>query len=311
MVAYSYNEQWEAVDEAHAHYRLNYIGIVEAAARTAQELLRIKPTHAKLQPYQYVVLAAVGAEENLTYRKLAAEAARLFGVRVHYTTIHKAFKRYAGLIALTALIIALYLGPAEELVVDSTEYTLYAYQEADGGRRKRRRVTAKLVAAWCPDTHMFHAVLVVDGRRNDAPLMEPLVAQLFFKPKKVYADRGFFSRKNIQLLSALGVEPVIRPRENAKTRAKGYPAYKRYMWRYRKLGYRRWALETGYVKRFPEEHALSNLIVKYGDEVRARSLEGAKPLIYARVLLHNAFTLVRFAALKGFKANVTPYLTCA
>mgnify|MGYP000324197277 CR=1 FL=1 len=73
----------------------------------------------------------------------------------------------------------------------------YAHQHKNEGEgREKRRVTAKLVAARCPDTHTFHAVLVVDGGRNDAPLIEPLVAQLFFKPKKMYADRGFFSRKN-------------------------------------------------------------------------------------------------------------------
>jgi len=41
-------------------------------------------------------------KKNMTYRELAGEALKLFGVRAHYTTIHKAFKRYAGLIALAA-----------------------------------------------------------------------------------------------------------------------------------------------------------------------------------------------------------------
>ena len=289
-IKHSYNQRWRLRDEAYGRWSSEWISLIAEIARTAQSLAHRdrRPGRAKLEPWQYVVLAAVREKEGLRYRELPAVAERLFGVRVHYTAIHKGIKRNGDLVALTASLTALLGGEAEELVVDSTKFSLDYHQLVEG---KRRRLTVKLVAGWDPLTHMFHVLLVAKGEVNDSRLLEPLTAQLFFKPRKLYADRGFFSRRNVELLASLGVTPVIRPKRNATPRAKGCPAYRRLVRRYLELGYRAWAKETGYAKRFPEEHALSNLIVKHGDRVRARSVEGASPLVYARVLLHNAYVL--------------------
>jgi len=289
-IKHSYNRRWRLRDEAYSRWSREWISLIAEIARTAQSLAHKdrRSGRSKLEPWQYVVLAAVREKEGLRYRELPAVAERLFGVRVHYTAIHKGIGRNRDLIALTASLAAPLGGEADELVVDSTEFSLESHELVEG---KRRRLTVKLVAGWDPLTHMFHVVMVAEGEANDSRLLEPLTAQLFFKPRKLYADRGFFSRRNVELLASLGMTPVIRPKRNATPRAKGCPAYRRLVRRYLELGYRAWAKETGYAKRFPEEHAFSNLIVKHDGWVRARSIGGASSLVYARVLLHNAYVL--------------------
>jgi hypothetical protein len=104
----------------------------------------------------------------------------------------------------------------------------------------------------------------------------------------MFADRGFSSRENVQGLADREVDLVIRPQESATPR-KGlkYPAWREHITQYKKLGYEKWRDETGYGKRFPEEHTIGALINRFGDEVRARDDRIARKLLYARVALHN------------------------
>jgi len=52
----------------------------KATAKIAQELLHIKPTCIKLQPYQYVTLTTIKAEEKPNFMKLAEEVSKLFSI---------------------------------------------------------------------------------------------------------------------------------------------------------------------------------------------------------------------------------------
>jgi len=75
-----------------------------------------------------------------------------------------------------------------------------------------------------------------------------------------------------------------------------YPAWRKNVIEYRKLGYEKWREKTGYSVRFPEEHTISALTNRFGDEIRSRSIRTASKLAGARILLHNFFAFLLGAA---------------
>lgn len=57
-------------------------------------------------------------------------------------------------------------------------------------------------------------------------------------------------RDNFRLAENYGIEPVIKIRSNASTRSRGCMARKKKVIEYKKLGYKKWAKEKGYGKRW-------------------------------------------------------------
>lgn len=84
------------------------------------------------------------------------------------------------------------------------------------------------------------------------------------------------------------VAPVIGSQESATPRGGlEHPAWREHITKVKEFGYEKWRDETGYGKRFPEEHTIGALINRFGDEIRARSDRLASRLLSARVVLHN------------------------
>ena len=75
-----------------------------------------------------------------------------------------------------------------------------------------------------------------------------------------------------------------------------YPAWREHITRFKNLGYEKWRDETGYDKRFPEEHTIGALINRFGDEINARSDRSASRLLRARLVVHNFFAVLFNAA---------------
>jgi hypothetical protein len=97
----------------------------------------------------------------------------------------------------------------------------------------------------------------------------------------------------VQGLADRETDPVIRPQESATPRKSlEYPAWAKHIVEYKKLGYEKWRDETGYGRRFAEEHTIGALINRFGDEVRARTERVAEKLLYARVALYNFFAFL-------------------
>ncbi|MFH1821229.1 MAG: transposase [Methanobacteriota archaeon] len=153
--------------------------------------------------------------------------------------------------------------------------------------------TAKLSLLWDAEKRVFHAVESLPGEAHEMNTLLPMVDSVRVKIRKLFADRGFSSRDNVQGLADREVDPVIRPQESATPR-KGlkYPAWREHITEFKELGYEKWRDETGYGKRFPEEHTIGALINRFGDEIRARSDRLASRLLRARVVLHNFFAVL-------------------
>jgi len=151
----------------------------------------------------------------------------------------------------------------------------------------------KLSLLWDAEKRVFHAVESLPGKAHEMNTLLGMVDSVQVKIRKLFADRGFSSRGNVQGLADRGTDPVIRPQESA-TPKKGlkYPAWREHIIRFKNLGYEKWKDETGYAKRFPEEHTIGALTNRFGDEVNARSDRSASRLLRARLVLHNFFAVL-------------------
>jgi hypothetical protein len=157
----------------------------------------------------------------------------------------------------------------------------------------RVQQTIKLSLLWDAERRVFHAVEGLPGEAHEINTLLPMVDSVRVKIRKLFADRGFSSRDNVQGLADRGTDPVIRPQESATPRrGLKYPAWVEHITTYKKLGYEKWRDETGYGERFPEEHTIGALINRFGDEVKAKGDRIAQKLLYARVALHNFFALL-------------------
>jgi len=177
-------------------------------------------------------------------------------------------------------------------------FALRKYESRVVGLNKiRERQTIKLSLLWDAEKRVFHAVEDLPGEAHEMNTLLGLVDSVRVKIRKLFADQGFSSRGNVQGVADRGTDPVIRPQESA-TPKKGlkYPAWRKHIIRYRNLGYERWRDETGYGRRFPEEHTIGAPINRFGDEIRARSDRSASRLLRARIALHNFFAFLFNAA---------------
>lgn len=146
---------------------------------------------------------------------------------------------------------------------------------------------------WDAEKRVFHAVECLPGEAHEVNTLKKLVNSTRVVIRKLFADRGFSSRENVQFLADNNITPVIRPQENAMPKwGLNYPAWKKNVIEYRKLGYEKWKEMTGYGMRFPEEHTIGALINRFGDEINARLSRTIQKLLYARIALHNFFAFL-------------------
>ena len=162
-----------------------------------------------------------------------------------------------------------------------------------GMEETRVQQTIKLSLLWDAEKRVFHAVESLPGEAHEMNTLLPMADSVRVKVRKLFADRGFSSRDNVQGLADRGIDPVIRPQESATPRKSlKYPAWAKHIIEYKKRGYEKWRDETGYGRRFAEEHTIGALINRFGDEVRARTERVAEKLLYARVALYNLFVFL-------------------
>jgi len=103
---------------------------------------------------------------------------------------------------------------------------------------------------------------------------------------KVIGDGAYDSGMVYDLLEAKGIEPVIKPRRNARLDA-GPPARRRAVSQVRELGYDAWARITGYGRRWAVETSYSTFKRLFGELSLARSCENIVRELMGKVALYN------------------------
>jgi len=124
-------------------------------------------------------------------------------------------------------------------------------------------------------------------------MLKPLIKKVikFLSIYKIIGDSAYSSRKNIQFLSDLGIEPIIFPKKNARRLSKGYPAWRKLILEFIELGEKKWIEEKDYKLRFNSESIFNALKLKFGNILFSKSYKMLFKEILAKVIAHNLFVL--------------------
>jgi len=144
------------------------------------------------------------------------------------------------------------------IAVDSTGIKV----EKAGGwierRHGKKKRYVKLHFAVNTVTHEVVAMEISTDDMHDVKALPGLVeeAEENVRVAKLIGDGAYDSGEVYDLLEVKGVEPVIKPRRNARLGA-GSPARRRAVALIRELGYEAWARVTGYGRRWAVEAVYS------------------------------------------------------
>ena len=89
------------------------------------------------------------------------------------------------------------------------------------------------------------------------------------KIKAVYGDGAYDSRDNFNFLDKEEIEPVIKTRKDASTRARGSPSRAKMVRERKEIGYEGWRDKYKYGKRWINETTFSRAKREYGEYVSA------------------------------------------
>jgi len=174
------------------------------------------------------------------------------------------------------------------IAVDSTGIKVQkagGWIERKHGKKKRY---VKLHFAVNTETHEVVAMEVSTDDMHDVRALPGLMegAERNVRVAKVYGDGAYDSGEVYDLLEAKGIEPVIKPRRNARLDT-GPPARRRAVSQIRELGYEAWARITGYGRRWAVETSYSTFKRLFGELSLARSFEDIVRELVGKVALYN------------------------
>jgi len=174
------------------------------------------------------------------------------------------------------------------IAVDSTGIKVEkagGWIERKHGKKKRY---VKLHFAVRVDTHEVVAMEISTDDVHDVKALPGLVegAARKVRVSKLYGDGAYDSGEVYDLLEAKGIEPVIKPRRNARLES-GPPARRRAVSQIREVGYEAWARVTGYGSRWAVETSYSTFKRLFGEHSLARSFENIVRELVGKVALYN------------------------
>jgi len=174
------------------------------------------------------------------------------------------------------------------IAVDSTGIKVQkagGWIERKHGKKKRY---VKLHFAVNTVTHEVVAMEISTDDVHDVRALPGLVegAERNVRVAEVIGDGAYDSGEVYDLLEAKGIEPVIKPRRNARLES-GPPARRRAVSQIRELGYEAWARITGYGRRWAVETAYSTFKRLFGELSLARSFENIARELAGKVALYN------------------------
>jgi len=174
------------------------------------------------------------------------------------------------------------------IAVDSTGIKVEkagGWIERKHGKKKRY---IKLHFAVNTVTHEVVAMAVSTDDVHDVRALSGLVeeAEGNVRVAEGIGDGAYDSGEVYDLLEVRGIEPVIKPRRNARVDT-GPPARRLAGSRVRELGYEAWARLTGYGRRWAVETAYSTFKRLFGECSLARSFENIARELVGKVALYN------------------------
>ena len=174
------------------------------------------------------------------------------------------------------------------IAVDSTGIKVEkagGWIERKHGKKKRY---VKLHFAVNTVTHEVVAMEISTDDIHDVKALPGLVegAVRNVRVARLIGDGAYDSGEVYDLLEARGIEPVIKPRRNARVDA-GPPARRRVVSQIREVGCEAWARVAGYGSRWAVETSYSTFKRLFGEHSLARSFENIVRELVGKVALYN------------------------
>jgi len=239
---------------------------------------------------QYFRLPLRGAEG------VVGEMLRLAGASCHapdYSTLCKRGKTITVAIRVRSRL------PGETLhvVVDSSGIKVYGEGEWKVRQHgiSKRRTWRKLHLAGEADTGEILAGIVTGNDVHDSEVFPEILDCIPDTIGQVSTDGGYDTRDCYAAIRKRGARAVVPPRRDAKIAVHGnsaLPVYARdeNLRRIRKVGRKRWKIESGYHKRSRAENTFFRLKTIFGDSVPARTEENQRTQLLLRCKILNRFT---------------------
>jgi hypothetical protein len=132
------------------------------------------------------------------------------------------------------------------------------------------------------------ALKVTDERVGDGRMLQPLVEEASKKAKiaKTIGDGAYDTKSNFRYLAGNGIEPVIKVRKNASSRAGGCIPRKLAAQEYLRDP-EAWKRKHGYGQRWMVESTFSSLKRTFGEYVSARSMRNMAQEMMIKASLYN------------------------
>jgi len=158
---------------------------------------------------------------------------------------------------------------------------------------KVRRGWLKVHISVAVDKRRLLAIKVTDEKTADSKMFDELLdeskenMQDGGRIKKVYLDGAYDSKRIFNRLDEEGIEPVVRVRKDASTRARGSPKRAEVVRAVKELGYKEWARKTGYGYRWIVESVISAVKRMFGETVRAHKWDQMVKEVIFRFIFYN------------------------
>lgn len=203
--------------------------------------------------------------------------------------------------------------------VDSTGFgthQFYRHFTAKYGKEMVQHDWLKLHALVGTKTNVIAVASVTDRNANDSPQFAPLVeaGASIFRYVDITADAAYGSRKNVALTAALGANPYIVPRANAKAMpVKIYAQPGKnldsmaWRWLYHTYNANKDHFLSRYHIRSNAESTFSSMKRVFGDTLRSKTRDAQNNELYLKVIVYNIVCLIH----SMFELDLTlPPFTC-
>jgi hypothetical protein len=194
-------------------------------------------------------------------------------------------------------IIMLDLSPYESLsrcdgpvaiAVDSSGVSVHkcgGWVERVYGRKKRY---VKIHFAVDVRTKEVLAMYVTTDDIHDSEVLPSIIANASRHRlvSEAFMDGAYDSVKAYRLLKSMGVNPVIKPRSNART-DRGPPERRFSAIKFKELGEEEWSRVMGYGRRWSAETAFSTFKRLYGEYCMAKNMENISKELAAKAYIYN------------------------
>jgi len=194
-------------------------------------------------------------------------------------------------------IIMLDLSPYESLsgcdgpiviAVDSSGVSVHkcgGWVERVYGRKKRY---VKIHFAVDVRTKEVLAMEVTTDDMHDSEVLPSIIANASRHRTiiEAYMDGAYDSSKTYALLRKMGINPIIKPRRNART-DRGPPERRVSAIKFKELGGKEWSRVMGYGRRWSAETAFSTFKRLYGEYCMAKNMETITKELMAKAYIYN------------------------